>query len=192
VVYEEDGLAVTCRHVVETASGGLVSEGIAGIPDEKTVGYNPSEFTVKRTERCHDLALIKIAGGPFKKLNLDDDFGDRIAGEEIAIFGFPFAPYLKHPSLTKGIISALFTDPANNVDMIQTDTWIYEASSGSPVFLIDEPKVIGYATSSFDPFAEFMPQTGFQVKFGDKPLQDRTNICFVVPSKYILELLKTI
>ena len=187
----EDGLAVTCCHVVETASGGIVPGGIAGILDEKTVGYTLSEFTVKRTERCYDLALIKISGGPFEKLNLDDNFGDRIAGEDIAIFGFPFAPYLRHPSLTKGIISALFTDPRNNVDMIQTDTWIYEASSGSPCFLTNGI-VVGYATSSFDPFAELMPQTGFEMKFGGKPLQDRTNICFVVPSKYILELLKSI
>ena len=34
----EDGLAVTCSHVVETDSGGFVSGGIAGIPDKKTVG----------------------------------------------------------------------------------------------------------------------------------------------------------
>ena len=67
----EDGLAVTCCHVVETASRGLVSGGIAGVFNERSVGYDLSNFTIKRTERCHDLALIKIDGGPFKKLNID-------------------------------------------------------------------------------------------------------------------------
>ena len=124
---------------------------------------------------------------------LINDFGERIAGEEIAVFGFPFGSHLKHPSLTKGIISALFTDPKNNVDMIQTDTWIYESSSGSPIFLIDEPKVIGYATSSLDPFVDIKKPSGFQViGYDGKTLQDRTNICFALPSKYILELLETL
>jgi len=69
--------------------------------------------------------------------------------------------------------------------MIQTDAWIYEGSSGSPCFLVKDGTVIGYATSSFDPVA----QHNIQIKIVGKKYQDRTNVCFVVPSKYILELL---
>jgi len=91
-IIDEQGLAVTCRHVLDTPSGGVVGAGIALVPDKKTVGYNPVPFSVKKTEGFFDLGLIELAGGPFEKLNLDDNYGERIAGEDIAIFGFPFDP----------------------------------------------------------------------------------------------------
>jgi len=166
---DEQGLAVTCRHVVENDDGtGLIQSGDAYVLEHNSVHYKTSKFKVKRSDRTYDLAIIKVNGGPFEKLRLDNSFGERIAGEEIAIFGFPFVPYLNHPSLTKGIISAIFTDPRNKVDMIQTDVWIYEASSGSPCILTQAGTVIGYATSSFDPFKEHKKRRGLISKLGSQ------------------------
>lgn len=157
-----------------------------------TIKSKPRKFNVVRTDRTYDLALIKVNGGPFEKIKIDDNFSKRIAGEEIAIFGFPFVPFLNHPSLTKGIISAIFPDPRNGIHMIQTDAWIYEASSGSPCFLTQNGIVIGYATSSFDPFAESQKKKGInvEIRLAGEPYKIYTNVCFVVPVKYIHELLK--
>jgi len=192
---DEQGLAVTCCHVVENASKTIIPEGNAYVLEPNSVHYKPAKFKVKKTERANDLAIIEVEQGPFERLRLDGDFAERIAGEEIAIFGFPFVPYLNHPSLTKGVISAIFTDPQNELDMIQTDAWIYEASSGSPVFLVKNGIVIGYATSSFDPFAEHtreLKRKGIEVRvdFAGRPYKEYTNVCFVVPSKYIQKLME--
>jgi len=192
---DEQGLAVTCRHVVETADKkGTIHRGNAYVLEPDSIHYKPSKFKVTRTNRAYDLAIIDVDGGPFEKLRLDNNFGDRIASEEIALFGFPFVPFLNYPSLTKGIISAIFTDPRNEVDMIQTDVWIYEASSGSPCFLTENGTVIGYATSSFDPFRErlgLLERKGISIEFkvAETPYKLYTNVCFVVPAKYIQKLL---
>lgn len=192
----EEGYAVTCRHVVETINGrGTVHTGIAYVLKPFTVRYIPLKFRVKRTEPMCDLAIIKIDDEqPFEPLRLDDNFGDRIAGEDVALFGFPFLPYLKHPSLTRGIISAVYTNPESGVDMIQTDMWIYDASSGSPCFLTEDGTVIGYATSYFDPFRERLKKKGIEVeiKFGGEPFRMLTNISFVVPAKYSIKLLQEV
>ena len=188
---DERGLAVTCRHVLENVDRtGIIKDGLAHVLEPHSIHYKPSKFNVKRTDGTYDIAIIEVEGGPFESLRIDESFDERIAGEEIAIFGFPFVPYLNHPSLTKGIISAIFTDPRNKVDMIQTDVWIYEASSGSPCFLTKNGTVIGYATSSFNPFAEhlrLLKQKGIQVQisFAGKPHEVYTNACFVIPAKYI-------
>ena len=188
---DEQGLAVTCHHVLENVDRtGIIQSGVAHVLEPHSIRYKTSKFNVKGTDRTYDIAIIEVEGGPFERLRLDDSFGERIAGEEIAIFGFPFVPYLNHPSLTKGIISAIFTDHRNEVDMIQTDVWIYEASSGSPCFLTKNGTVIGHATSSFDPFAEHLKRKKIdvQIRFAGKPYEVYTNICFVIPAKYIRKL----
>lgn len=114
----------------------------------------------------HDLALLKIAGGPLPPLVLGDDASVR-EGEDVAFTGFPIGAVLGlFPATHRGIVAAItpmaraagssrelnptqlsrLRDP---FDVFQLDAIAYPGNSGSAVYRPSTGEVIGVVNSVF-------------------------------------------
>ena len=138
----EDGLIVTNNHVIAGA------DEIDVQVDEKSEKLYRAKV-IGSDERT-DIALIKIEGKTFPKLNLGSSTNLEV-GEWVAAFGNPFG---QGHTMTKGIVSAKGRDISeiNRFPLIQTDAPINPGNSGGP--LVNSKGLVVGVNSAIDPRAQ--------------------------------------
>jgi serine protease Do len=149
---------------------------------------------VVRKDEEHDLVLLEIQGSPLPALQLGNSDSVR-EGQEIAFTGFPIGMALGlYPATHRGIVSAI--TPAaqptadardlNNLkirrmrvgfDAFQLDATAYPGNSGSPVFDLENGRVIGVINSVV------VKETK------ETMLSNPSGISYAVPARYIQLLL---
>ncbi len=137
-IITESGYILTNRHVVEDESATYTALLSDGTQKDGRVVFRDTE---------HDLALVKIEGGPFKAASLGDS-GSLKLGQTVIAVGNALGEY--NNSVSVGIISGLnraleANDRGRLVGLsgvIQTDAAINPGNSGGPLLTM-EGKVIG-------------------------------------------------
>ncbi len=146
VVISEDGLILTCYHVVNTpldlSVDAIVEE------DGKTARKSFPRAEVIGVHKRYDLALLKVdaPGIRFHPAELSESDEDTVAGGTCYAIGFPFLPDGGKPSIsiTRGIISAPRRE-MDGVPYIQLDAAINPGNSGGAL-INDDGMVIGIPT----------------------------------------------
>ena len=135
------------------------------------------------------IAQINIKGLPAVKV---DDSTYIEEGLEVATAGFPMgtdaltAPgWLTHvtPTLQRGIISSVLPFACQRPHGFTINVMVQGGASGSPVFLSDEPGVIGILYAALE---EHKPTSKNDM------VRNPTNISYVVPSRVIVAALKSL
>lgn len=127
-----DGYILTNSHVVETAKSVRIKMNAGS----EIIGQ------VIRSDRRHDIALIKIDGANLKALPLASR--DASIGSDVYAVGSPFTPEL-HGTVTKGVVSGYRVE--EDIRQLQSDAAINPGNSGGP--LIDSSgNVVGIARST--------------------------------------------
>lgn len=169
--------------------------------EKLVIFYQQGDQTAYRNARVldkdvdHDLALLRIDGTRLPAVKIDQS---RVAeeGEEIAFTGFPIGTVLGFfPATHKGIIAAVtpIAIPASDSRALdarsikrlrepylvyQLDAVAYPGNSGSPVYSINDGKVLAVINKVF------VKQSKENV------LKDPSGITYAIPAKYVLQLLK--
>ena len=144
-IIDPDGLIVTNKHVVDTAS-------------QVTVRLESGERLQGRVVRRHselDLAYIELeAARSFTAIGLGDSDSVRV-GEEIIAIGFPIESLLPGltPTVSIGIVSA------KRLNYLQTDAAINPGNSGGPL-LNASGQVVGVIVSRIETDESGRPVTG--------------------------------
>lgn len=144
-IISPDGYVITSRHVVTDAEADYT---VILEPDKKY----PAKVLAR--DPINDIAILKIKGGNFPYLELDDS--DKIQlGEEVTAVGNPLGEF--HDTLSSGIVSGMsrFIQARDHFTMqeqrlrglIQTDAAINPGNSGGPLVNM-EGRVIGVNTAA--------------------------------------------
>ena len=149
---------------------------------------------VRRDEE-HDLALLEIRGSALPALQLGNSDSVR-EGQDIAFTGFPIGMALGlYPVTHRGIVSAITptAQPSahgrelnalkirrmrSGFDAFQLDATAYPGNSGSPVFELDDGRIVGVLNSVV------VKETK------ETMLSSPSGISYAVPAKYIKPLLR--
>ncbi|NHO64717.1 trypsin-like peptidase domain-containing protein [Aestuariicella hydrocarbonica] len=150
---------------------------------------------VRATDAEHDLALLELTGATLQPLVLaSDDFVKE--GSQVAFTGFPIGMVLGlYPVTSSAIISAvtpfiLPTYSASNLsaehikslknpfEVYQLDAIAYPGNSGSPVYGIDDGRVIGVVNSVFVKGAK------------EGLLKTPSGITYAIPVRYVKKLMR--
>ncbi len=159
----------------------------------KQVKYRKAR--VLASDKEHDLALLRIEGRKFPALKIES--ADKAQeGDSIAFTGFPIGAVLGlFPVTHRGIISAIspvaIPAPSSStltVKMIkrlknpyfvyQLDATAYPGNSGSPMYALNNGKVLGVINKVFIKESK------------ESVLQKPSGITYAIPGKYILKLLR--
>ena len=152
---------------------------------------------VVATDRPHDLALLKIEGGPLSPLKLDEPGAAR-EGQAITLMGFPIGGVLGFATVShRGIIASITTaalpapsaqqlDPRallrlreGNFQVLQLDATAYPGNSGGPVLDAETGRVVGIVNMVL-------------VKAGrESALSNPTGISYAIPVRHLHELIKS-
>lgn len=147
------------------------------------------------SDPLHDLALLRIEGGPLPALRLTDD--DRLPreGQAVALTGFPIGMVLGlYPVTHRGIVAAIspvvipqvnskqlttkmiraMRDP---YEVIQLDATAYPGNSGSPVYDQQTGRVIGVLNSVLVKDTK------------ESALKAPTGISYAIPVRYVKALM---
>jgi len=153
------------------------------------------EATLLKTDREHDLALLRIQGTPLEPLRLHGKGWIR-EGTEVAFTGFPLGMVLGlYPVTHKGIVSAITPAaiPAgssrelnaarikrlrNPFLVYQLDAIAYPGNSGSPLYLLSSGEVIGVVNSVFVKGSK------------ESVLSAPSGISYAIPVRHVLRLMK--
>jgi serine protease Do len=128
-IVDSSGYIITNQHV------------ISGSNFVKVITYDGTAYTanVIGSDDFNDVALLKIGGNIFPKLDFADSDGVQI-GEKVIAIGNPLGLSF---SVTEGIVSALNRRGPNGLNnYIQTDVTLNPGNSGGPL-LNKEGKIIG-------------------------------------------------
>lgn len=153
-----------------------------------------------------DIAFVRINMKDLPCAQVEYDPRKIKEGREVATAGFPMgtdtltAPGYLHqitPTLQKGIISAILPFECDNPHALMINVMTQGGASGSPVFLPESGKVIGVLYGGLEDI-----QKTVNLKSKDKIQNDPsthshlykipTNVSYVVPSHYIVDLLAKI
>ena len=196
-IVDESGIIATNHHVIE-AIGKLpkrkdqvqsrwpasvilfynapgIGMGNFVMPIKATMSARLGQPTPYESERP-DIALIRVAYNDLPAVSLESTptFHE---GDDVATAGFPLGDQLFrshgkigqiNPTLRKGIIGSILPFPCDHPHGLLLDMEIQGGSSGSPLFRIEEPKIIG-------------------IMYGN---MNGTGLSYAVPSHYIASLLK--
>ena len=152
-VVGSEGYVVTCEHCVPPRGEVRVSyrTPVAGQPLTK-----PAVATIVKTDRAHDLALLKIAAGKLKPVRLGSNSALE-SGSRVTAIGNPgVAKAILDFTMTDGIVS----NPRREIEghgYIQTNASFNRGSSGGPLF-DDHGSVIGMIAAKAD-----IESTGFAI-----------------------------
>lgn len=142
-IFNPDGYAITCAHVVKGASEIYVRIGTAPDAIQKAQ-------TVAIDEKA-DVAVILIDENGYYAASIDMD--ERVyLGDEIVILGFPFGSKVADDvmemsvSYTRGYISS--KQMKNGMEQVLLDISAKAGNSGSPVLSRETGKVIGVLCGS--------------------------------------------
>ncbi|MDG6928576.1 MAG: trypsin-like peptidase domain-containing protein [Nitrososphaerota archaeon] len=145
VIVHPDGYIATNNHVVEGSRELEVVFGDGEHLRGRVVGEDPSS----------DLAVVKVERKGLAAADLADS--DRLkVGQTVIAIGSPFGFFLRGPTVTKGVVSAVHRDVNLGEQIlenfIQTDAAINPGNSGGP--LVDlRGHVVGMNTAMI-PFAQ--------------------------------------
>lgn len=131
VIVHPDGYVVTNSHVVRGASRVFCSLA-------RAVGGQAYEARVLEDDPSHDLALLRIAGGPFPYVSICATC-DVMVGETAIAIG---NPYGLGDTVTMGVVSAkgrkaTFSSGYSLNNLIQTDASINQGNSGGALLNVD-------------------------------------------------------
>tara|TARA_R110002110_G_scaffold76898_1_gene202282 strand:+ start:25497 stop:26297 length:801 start_codon:yes stop_codon:yes gene_type:complete len=154
---------------------------------------HPAEIVAE--DPLHDLALLRISGGPLPTLELGDASSVR-EGDAVAFTGFPIGAVLGlYPVTHRGMVSSVTpvartADAArdltavqlqrmrNPFDVFQLDAIAYPGNSGSPVYDPATGRVLGVVNSVF-------------VKESRESVLERpSGISYAIPVTWVRELLQ--
>lgn len=185
---------LTNAHVVTRNLGAAGQESLAVFVGR---GTRPEVRKAKKValDPDHDLALLRISGGPLPALELGNSDAVR-EGERFAFTGFPIGAVLGlYPATHRGIVSAI-TPIARPMDragqltaktirrlekpyrVFQLDATAYPGNSGSPLYAPDTGRVIGIVNMVF------VKDTKETV------LQEPSGISYAIPIQYAYPLLE--
>lgn len=155
---------------------------------------HPAEVLVR--DALHDLALLRIEGGPLPALALGSAARMR-EGDRVAFTGFPIGAVLGlYPATHEGIIASItpvvrtadtsrelsaaqLMRMRNPYNVFQLDAIAYPGNSGSPLYLPDSGKVIGVVNSVF-------------VKESRETILERpSGITYAIPVQYVHDLINS-
>lgn len=143
----------------------------------------------------HDLALLRIQGGPLPAMRLGDAASVR-EGELYAFTGYPIGPVLGlYPVTHRGIISAISPiaipqgssrslDPAtirrlqDPFEVFQLDATAYPGNSGSPLYHPETGAVLGVINKVFVKESK------------ENILSDPSAISYAIPVRYVHALMR--
>jgi hypothetical protein len=150
-------------------------------------------------EGLPDLAFVKLRATATPALPLDDRPGTLRVGAGIATAGFPMGSDLitlhgkitqLTPMLRKGIISSVFPFQSALPHGFTIDAMVQPGASGSPVFLEDEPRVIGMVSAVLRDTATAALASEEPRFCGTLSIPLSTNISLALPSHVIAWALK--
>lgn len=187
---------VTNAHVVEAPLEDAALE-VHAIATSERGSSTVRQVQLVASDPAHDLAVLKLLGGPpLPALRLAAQPNVR-EGQDIAIAGFPLSPVLGiYPVTHRGIVSALVPivipmAQARQLDsrvvralsegsfqVLQLDITAYPGNSGSPVFDPASGEVLGVVNSVFVKGTR------------ESALSAPTGITYAIPVRYVGELLK--
>ena len=150
----DDGLIVTCAHVLEPGSKYTV----------KVNGIEHAAKVIAKDDQT-DLAVLKIDYKSQYYFNVSD-FSSTVLGDKVFVLGFPLTNIFgSRITLTDGIVSSLFGLDAD-IDYFQISAPVQRGNSGGPVF-DSYFNVIGVASHALgsEPWETLVPQN---VAFGSK------------------------
>ncbi len=189
-----DGLTVVTN--LHVASGDQLAENerlVVFIGRGKHPEVRPAR--IAKTDRFHDLAVLRIEGEPLATVRLATADTAR-EGQAIALIGFPIGAVLGlYPVTHSGIISSLtpiavpqatsrtlsvaqirrLRDP---FEVYQLDAIAYPGNSGSPLFDVESGLVIGIVNSVLAKAAK------------EAMLKDPSAIAYAIPIVHLLRLLE--
>ncbi len=146
-IISEDGVCITCEHVIDNAKN--IFARITLENGQKEI--HRCRLLYKSKE--NDFALIKLETINQFYFETEGDFSSLELGHEIAIFGYPFGAGLSDnvmelaPTLTKGYISS--KQIKEGCEFYFLDAQARPGNSGGPVFDGVTGKVIGYLCGSY-------------------------------------------
>ncbi len=142
------GLCFTCFHVVGNAKKirvrlGENREDRVFFNAKMVYGCEDEDFAIIQLENCTNNFFFE----------LEEDYQSIKAGDDVAIFGFPYGSGLNEdvmdlePSLTKGYIAS--KNKIMGKKCYYLDIFSAPGNSGGPAFSLKDNKVIGYLCGSF-------------------------------------------
>jgi len=155
----------------------------------------PREAVVVMRDKLHDLALLRIKGKPLIAVTIGNSNKVR-EGERYALTGFPIGMILgQYPVTHVGIVSGKppIVTPAPSsrqltaeqikrnrhpFKVFQLDAIAYPGNSGSPLFDVDNGRVVGIVNSVF------------VKKSKESALTSPSGITYAIPSEHMTRLLK--
>jgi S1-C subfamily serine protease len=150
-------------------------------------------------EAVPDLAFVQVRAIETPALALDDQSGTLRVGMDIATAGFPLGSSVitMHgnvtqltPMLRRGIISSVFPFQAPLPHGFTIDAMVQPGASGSPVFLPDEPKVVGVISAVLRDTASAAIASAEPTFRGMLSIPLSTNISIALPSHLIAKALR--
>ena len=134
--------------------------------------------TVVRVDETRDLALVELPPGVYRSAELGSS-SDIVWGGPVVGISYPLN--LPGPAtVTAGVVSRVFDEPALGRQVIQTDAAINIGSSGGPL-LDRRGKVIGLISSVLGEYRSF-PTSGYQLRRLGRDHPDR----FLGPGAFAL------
>lgn len=136
VIFEVDGLialVLTNHHVIEDANNIDVVVNDSSTFSATTLGM----------DSVRDLAVLRICCGSFRALSFGN-VSELNPGDEVFAMGYPLG-LPGEATVTKGIVSAIRFDQANQRLVIQTDAAINPGNSGGPM-LSEMGEILGINT----------------------------------------------
>jgi S1-C subfamily serine protease len=192
-----DGYSIiTNAHVVSNAIKADQKEslGIVIAGEGNTIAFRPAAVVAVDAE--HDLAHMRVTGGPpLPALRLGDSATLR-EGRELALTGFPLGMVLGlHHVTHRATLSAItpiiipsigarqldaraITQLARPFDIFQLDGTAYPGNSGSPVY--DPADGVVYAVINM----------GFVKGFKESAISSPSGISYAIPGRYVQALLQ--
>ena len=132
-IFDPSGLVLTNNHVIRD------------VEEITVILANGTEYEgkVQGRDLVRDLAVVTIEANDIPSLELGRlDYLK--FGQEVMIFGFPLGT--SELSVTRGLVSAIQSDPGRNLRLIQTDSAINPGNSGGPM-INRQGEVVGIVTS---------------------------------------------
>lgn len=163
----------------------LEVRGIVVVRDIEIEGayYGPSRL---------DIGFLHVKAKGLPTLPINPDARVLQEGTEIATAGFPMgtqllrAPGWDHqfvPTLQRGIISAILPFPCASPHAFMVNVMVQGGASGSPVFLTNDPAVIGILYGSLIDSKKTKENELYEVP---------TNISYVVPGHFLAHVVEKI
>ena len=168
-----DGYAITCNHVIDSASRVRARIRIPGRLGDEDSWHN---VHVVRADPKADLALLKLEGENFPVMSMAESDWTMRSGNEIVLLGYPFGAKLSdsidqlNPSMFEGRISS--KQIKNGYEQYFVDMQAKRGNSGGPVLDRKTGLVVGVLCGS-------------QLE-GDSRLIEEIN--YIRPVRYIWEM----